>query len=307
MLPPLDPSVLQRNPNFDVLYKDLTTRKLNSDSSTRDTKKQRMHEEIRRTLTISRTKLLESQILLKTLTELPSKAEDLPPELHSIIELVTAQLSGQVTDADRDILSGDTALFLTHIPTVSSAISAQLTTVTDLLCSISDPDNPPDIDDLKERSEELRDAVMLRLPRELAEEKLRLANTAYAVLSLHREVLETSIRILEQTQHGSLARAMKSKAELLNAQATVLGLQARIHTHSHPPPAEFVAALKNFKSSQGTSEAKLRDREGLARRTLELYERAGEKAMRDLAKRKEFLVGEMRQIEEQIGTLESEK
>jgi hypothetical protein len=40
--------MLERNPNFDVLYKDLTTRKLNPDGSTRDTKKQRIHDEIKR-------------------------------------------------------------------------------------------------------------------------------------------------------------------------------------------------------------------------------------------------------------------
>lgn len=48
MLPPIDPAVLQRNPNFEILYKDLCTRKLNPNSSTRDTKKQRVHDEIRR-------------------------------------------------------------------------------------------------------------------------------------------------------------------------------------------------------------------------------------------------------------------
>lgn len=48
MFPPVDPRVLERNPNFEVLYKDLTTRKLNPDGSTRDTKKQRMHDETQR-------------------------------------------------------------------------------------------------------------------------------------------------------------------------------------------------------------------------------------------------------------------
>lgn len=47
MLPPIDSTTLERNPNFDVLYKDLCARKLNPDGSTRDTKKQRMHGEIR--------------------------------------------------------------------------------------------------------------------------------------------------------------------------------------------------------------------------------------------------------------------
>lgn len=48
MLPPMDPAVLERNPNFEILYKDLCTRKMNPDGSTRDTKKQRVHDEIRR-------------------------------------------------------------------------------------------------------------------------------------------------------------------------------------------------------------------------------------------------------------------
>lgn len=48
MLPPVDPAILQRNPNFELLLKDLCTRKLNHDASTRDTRKQRVHEEIRR-------------------------------------------------------------------------------------------------------------------------------------------------------------------------------------------------------------------------------------------------------------------
>ena len=48
MLPPVPPDTLQRNPGFEVLLRDLCSRKLNPDGSTRDTKKQRMHEEIRR-------------------------------------------------------------------------------------------------------------------------------------------------------------------------------------------------------------------------------------------------------------------
>ena len=48
MLPPIDPVVLQRNPNFEILYKDLCTRKLNPNGSSRDTKKQRVHDEIRK-------------------------------------------------------------------------------------------------------------------------------------------------------------------------------------------------------------------------------------------------------------------
>jgi len=87
----------------------------------------------------------------------------------------------------------------------------------------------------------------------------------------------------------------------------MLGLQAKIHTFAHPPPAEFVSALKAFKKQQGSGEKALRDREELARRALELYGRAGERGMRDLAGRKEWLVREIAQMESEIGKLEDGK
>lgn len=85
---------------------------------------------------------------------------------------------------------------------------------------------------------------------------------------------------------------------------TTLIRENRIHSHTHPPPPEFVAALKNFKASQGTSEAKLKDREALAKRALDLYGKAGEKGMRDLARRKEVLLGEISRMEDEIVNLE---
>lgn len=69
----------------------------------------------------------------------------------------------------------------------------------------------------------------------------------------------------------------------------LLGLQAKIHTLLHPPPAEFVDALKEFRKGLGGGKRALWDREALARRELELYGKAGEKGMRDLARRKEGL------------------
>jgi hypothetical protein len=81
-------------------------------------------------------------------------------------------------------------------------------------------------------------------------------------------------------------------------------LQAKCYTFGHPPPAEFVAALKEFRKSQGTGERALRDREALAKQSLRLYEQAGEKGVRELAKRKGYLEGETRRIEREIASLE---
>ena len=48
MLPPIDPATLEQNPGFNILYKDLCTRRLNTDGSSKDVKKGRVHEEIRK-------------------------------------------------------------------------------------------------------------------------------------------------------------------------------------------------------------------------------------------------------------------
>ncbi|KAF2005099.1 hypothetical protein P154DRAFT_551557 [Amniculicola lignicola CBS 123094] len=304
MLPPVDPAIFQQNPNFEILYKDLCTRKINTDGSTRDTKKQRIHDEIRRNLTTSRTHLSTSQILLRTLSDLPSRAATLPPDLHSVIELVTAQLNGHVPPSDRPILAGDIEYFLSAIAPISIALSTQLTLLASHICKIADPIKRPNVEDLLHKAEELHRASNVDLPNDLAEEKVSLANTAYRVLDVHRQVLETAIRILEQTMHGSLARSAKAKAEYLHARASLVGVQARLHTLTHPPPSEFLAALKNYKASQGSTEAALKDREALARTALDLYEKAGEKAIQDIAKRAEYLRKEIERMNEEVEKLE---
>ncbi|KAF9738056.1 hypothetical protein PMIN06_002922 [Paraphaeosphaeria minitans] len=304
MLPPVDSTILERNSNFDVLYKDLCARKLNPDGSTRDTKKQKIQWEIRQSLTTYRTNLHTSQILTRTLSTLPSRSPTLPQDLHSPIDLVTAQLTGKIPPTDRDILAADTQFFLSNIDIISSALSDQLSTTTTLLCKIADSKQTPAIDELRLKAEQIRSLATLGLPKELADEKVHLANIAHTLLTLHLSLLQTSILILERTQHGALARATSTRADHIAARAALLGLHAKIHTHTRPPPAELVRALKNFRAQQGSSEAKLKDREGLARRILDLYSRAGEKGMRDLAGRKGVLLGEIKRVAADIEGLE---
>ncbi|KAJ4991049.1 hypothetical protein SVAN01_03399 [Stagonosporopsis vannaccii] len=305
MLPPVDPDTLQRNPNFEVLYKDLCTRRLNPDGSTRDTKKQRMHDEIRRSLTTARSTLLSTQILLDNLSTLPSRAPTLPDELHACIDLVTALLSDRIPSlSDREILSGDITLFLDNIDIIASALSTQLDTLTTYLCTIASPLTPPSTSSLAPTAETLLNSATLELPHALATARTDLTNSLTTLLALHKDTLETAIRILEQTQHGALARHTKARAELLHSRATLLGLQARCWTFGHPPPAEFVGALKEFRRSQGSGERALRDREALAKQSLRLYGQAGEKGVRELARRKRMLEGDMERMEGEIADLE---
>lgn len=64
-----------------------------------------------------------------------------------------------------------------------------------------------------------------------------------------------------------------------------------------------MAALKEFRRVQGSGERGLRDREALARQSLRLYEDAGAKGIREVARRKEFLEEEVRRMEGEIGEL----
>ena len=259
---------------------------------------------ITQSLTTSRINHLTSQILIKSLSDLPSRAADLPPELHSIIEIVTAQLSGHIPDSDRAILSNDIDDLFTNINTISDALSAQLSVTADYLCKIADPTRPPAISDLPSSAAALQARATLDIPHDLQDAHLQLTHTLTTLLTTHLTLLTTTLRILERTQHGALARHTRSTAELLHTRSTLLGLQAQIHTLAHPPPVEFLAALKSYRAQQGGVEKALRDREALARRELDLYGQAGERGMRDLAGRKGVLEREIEKVEGEIGRIE---
>lgn len=256
-------------------------------------------------LITARSNLLNTQILINTLTTLPSRAPTLPDELHACIDLVSAILSGQVPEpSDREILSGDISIFLDNIDIIASALSTQLESTTAHLCTIASPGAPPSAASLATTAEDLVNTATLTLPNDLATARIQLTNTLTSLLALHKQLLETAIRILEQTQHGALARHTKAAAEQLHARATLLGLQAKSYSFAHPPPVEFVGALKEFRRGQGAGERALRDREALARQSLKLYGMAGEKGVRELARRKAVLEMEMGRMEGEIVGLE---
>jgi hypothetical protein len=68
-----------------------------------------------------------------------------------------------------------------------------------------------------------------------------------------------------------------------------------------------VDALKEYRKGLGGGKRALWDREALARRELELYGKAGEKGMRDLARRKEGLAKEVERVEAEVKKLEGGK
>ena len=109
------------------------------------------------------------------------------------------------------------------------------------------------------------------------------------------------IRILEQNKHGQLARSIKSKSELLCAEAKQEELNAKIvyltaRNTIYTP--EVSSALANYKEHLRDGRARLRQRQKDAERELERYgvgREGKEKVMREIAR----VYGEMgRQIRE---------
>lgn len=258
-------------------------------------------------LSTARTNLHITNLLTHTLYTLPSKNPSLPPDLHQTIDLLVALLTAQIPPSFRDILNPSLSTALSQIPTLAPYLSSHLATLAHLLSTIASPFSPPTLSTLATQATHLRETTTTTLPRALAAATTHLATTAHATLTTHRHLLTTSIVILEQAQHGSLARDTKARADALAARAALLGLQARLHSLAHPPPAQFVAALKEFRRLQGLGERGLRDRESLARRELQLYGKAGEKGMRDLARRKDGLLREMERVRKEVEGLESER
>ncbi|KAK0640000.1 Uncharacterized protein DIS24_g9814 [Lasiodiplodia hormozganensis] len=142
MLPPIAPTVLERNPKFKVLYDDISQNKLNPDASTKDEKKQRLIDQAREEFNTKRTDLAKTEILKSSLESLSARAADLPDELHEVVTIVAAQLNGRIPPSDREILQEDIEYFTEHIIPISRALSTHLKSTALQLCRIAIPECP---------------------------------------------------------------------------------------------------------------------------------------------------------------------
>jgi diphthamide biosynthesis protein 3 len=58
--------------------------------------------------------------------------------------------------------------------------------------------------------------------------RIRIVDLSEQIHATHREILESAVRILEQTMHGSVARGIKARAEHLGTVAKGLDLKIRL-------------------------------------------------------------------------------
>ncbi|KAH7046570.1 hypothetical protein B0J12DRAFT_131385 [Macrophomina phaseolina] len=310
MLPPIDQVALERNPKFKLLYEDIAQNKLNSDASTKDAKGQRLMEEARKDLDIKRTEIAKTQILKSSLDTISARAADLPDELHEVITIVAAQLNGRIPSSEREILQEDVAYFTEHINPISRALSTYLKSIAIQLCRIAAPEHDPSpslIPDLPTIAQDHIDDLVAATTA-LAAHRTRLADLAAAVLDAQTHLMQTVVRILEQTVHGSVARAVRAKAEHLAAVAKGLELKLGIVLLTSGPSKELGAALERYGGFLGQEREELVHRREIAEERLRALEGAGgpgrEGLMREIARRYARVEEEIKRVEAEVGRLQ---
>ncbi|KAJ9665553.1 putative alpha-1,6-mannosyltransferase mnn11 [Coniosporium apollinis] len=195
-----------------------------------------------------------------------------------------------------------------HLSPVSAAISDHLVTITKLLVQIAYPDdylnsNPQSlIRTLPVTAVSLRGAVSSKTST-LALKRTALADLASAVLATHRQLLETGIRILEQTMHGAVARGVRARAEHLAVVAKGMELKLRIIMQTQAPDEGLLSALEVYTSHLAATTKALLAREKAAKGTLQRYEAAGP-GMEDIATRYARVCKEIGAVKGEIERLE---
>ncbi|GAB7366849.1 hypothetical protein MBLNU230_g1020t1 [Neophaeotheca triangularis] len=216
MLPPIDPAVLAQNPEFETLYRDLTTTKLNSNGTSRlDSKTQKERDSV--------VELQQSVAVTVALLEREICAEDwevVEEDVRGFVENVQpiASLLAQNYEEDASLLCQlaalPTATTTTHsklhptatptLQTLPQDLQALQTTLLHLsqtlhtLClHLSDPFSP---------SPQTLRPTQTPKPSPTAAPSLQTPQTHLTTLA---------IRTLEQNIHGATSRALKAHSTSL--------------------------------------------------------------------------------------------
>lgn len=140
----------------------------------------------------------------------------------------------------------------------------------------------------------------------LASLRIDLAHEATHLLSLYRAATELSIRILEQTIHGSISRSTKTKADYLaivaEGMSRKLQLQLnRLMTATRSP--EMEAALKGRAAELEKEYGFLRREVREKRELLEEYRNGG--GVEGMAREYAGILAEVERVREEVERLEN--
>jgi diphthamide biosynthesis protein 3 len=166
-------------------------------------------------------------------------------------------LNGELTPSDLEILADDIDYFVANIPTIAIAISKQLEHLAFILAKITTPDGTlqdgaPDISKLPTQATALQESIANQTT-SIAMTRMRITELGDQIHTIYRELFEVSVRIIEQTLHGSVARGGKARAEHLASvakgmelklqYATILSPYFQLNSTLHPPFCDSLLAI----------------------------------------------------------------
>ncbi|KAK3650994.1 hypothetical protein LTR56_006045 [Elasticomyces elasticus] len=305
MLPPVDLHVLAINPKFDTLYRDLCTTKLNEDATTQlDVKVNKEHDALQEELRRTYLEEAKRHTIRTILQDLAYRDEALPDDLLELVALMAAMLCGEIAEEDKDLVSAELERFKEHAPHIAAAISKRLREDSNVLErllangeSIPQANIPANVQQLK------NNAAMNR--NQLAQSRLELVSDIQQLHNLYRQAMEASIRILEQTIHGSVARGTKAKADYL---ATVAEGMSKKLSVQHGQllqqvySSETQEVLKARASAMQDESVALRRKIRDAEEKLDQYRSA--KGMQSMATEYAEIVKESEKVKDDISRLE---
>lgn len=189
---------------------------------------------------------------------------------------------------------------------IAAALSKHFNRDVTSLAALFDPDDPPPIRELVASINRLKSSIATSELKS-AEIPSSLAQEAAKVHALNRQVIKTSIRILEQTIHGSVARGSKAKAEYLAAVAggmnTKLSLQhGQLMAQVYSPEMQDALRAKTEEIDQRSRTAKRQIRE--AEERLDGYSKIG--GMDAIAREYAEIMRERQSVEAEIERLEKQ-
>ncbi|CAD0092772.1 unnamed protein product [Aureobasidium mustum] len=305
MFPQPDAETLARNPQFALLWKDLTTNKITRDGVSKTVA---LDKETVKTREILKTKQIElakrrySRDAVRAVAF--GEAEGgLVGELRETAQIVSAQLDGKLDPQDKDIVQVEVEEFMANIETVRAAVETHMEQNVMLLCQIleqqhADPSKlPAQVQALQTDVEEAK--------WQLGVKRIELASTLTQLLKTNAQLLQTAIRILEQVMHGSVGRHTRARAEHL---ATVAqGLEKRLlvarktvagQVYDGRAEEQLVRKKEELDARSAGLRRRLRDRE----QWLERLE--GVSGLREAVEEISRVRSEISRVREEVGRLE---
>ncbi|KAM3415813.1 hypothetical protein BST61_g9322 [Cercospora zeina] len=212
MLPLVESNV---DPKFDALYRDLCSNKLNADGTTKvDLKVQKERDTFDEELRRARISTAKQGLIKSYLQSLSYGEDQLPAELQELVAIIAAALQSQLTREDAILLRADVYEFRQNVKPISKEIWKAALDDLVTLARISAPQGHSDGDDLAARILKQK-AETADVEDSIPALRLELAHEVANVHDMYRKAIETCIRTLEQTIHGSVSRGTKAKAEYL--------------------------------------------------------------------------------------------